>query len=247
VGKRQRIRKERKEALAEEVKAEITRRYMEDTLPFRRTVWWLSTSVIVFVVGGILTLSMPRITNAVSPNLIGPYGTLAKKDFNEANFATLKTDAGDIKIELDHSKKLTAANFIKLAHDNFYNGTKFHRVVNGFMIQGGDPNSKDADPANDGQGGPDYTFADELSGTENYLRGTVAMANAGPNTNGSQFFIVQQDQTGLDKAYTIFGKVVSGMDVVDKIATSEVVDDGRGNKERPVSPVTINAVSLSKE
>lgn len=136
----------------------------------------------------------------------------------ETAIAVMETNYGKIKLELfakDAPK--TVANFIKLAQTGFYDKTKFHRVIKDFMIQGGDPNSKDDDPSNDGYGGPGYTFEDEIN-SHKLARGILAMANSGPNTNGSQFFIVTAESTPwLDGKHTAFGKVIAGMDVVDKI------------------------------
>lgn len=131
---------------------------------------------------------------------------------------TMKTSLGDIKLELfDNDAPKTVANFTKLASEGFYNGTRFHRVIKDFMIQGGDPNSKDNDWSNDGIGGPGYKFEDEINNNK-LVRGVLAMANAGPNTNGSQFFIVTAQSTPwLDGKHTAFGRVIEGMDVVDKI------------------------------
>ncbi len=137
--------------------------------------------------------------------------------------AILKTNFGDIEVELfEKDAPKTVANFLKLSKEGFYDNTKFHRVIPGFMIQGGDPNSKDSDWSNDGMGGPGYKFDDELDpGTASYkagyARGTLAMANSGPDTNGSQFFIMHKDYP-LPNLYTIFGRVLSGMEAVDKIA-----------------------------
>ena len=134
------------------------------------------------------------------------------------NKAILKTNYGNIELELygEDSPK-TVENFFKLAKNGFYDGTKFHRVIPDFMIQGGDPNSRDDDWSNDGMGGPGYQFADEFN-SHKIVRGTLAMANSGPNTNGSQFFIVTAPETPwLDGRHTAFGRVVSGMDVVTKI------------------------------
>ena len=143
---------------------------------------------------------------------------------------------------------MTVANFVGLAEGKFqfndsikiakpfYNGLKFHRVISDFMIQGGDPQGN-------GTGGPGYRFADEPV-TREYTRGTLAMANAGPDTNGSQFFIMHRD-TPLPHDYTIFGKVISGLDVVDKIATAETLNSGEGST--PVKPVTVESVSISEE
>lgn len=151
----------------------------------------------------------------------------------------LKTTAGDITLELDAKKTpLTVDNFINLARKNFYNNTIFHRVINGFMIQGGDPNG-------DGTGGPGYTFADETFEGE-YKRGVLAMANAGPNTNGSQFFILQSDYD-LPKNYVIFGKVIKGIEVVDKIAEAPVVNNSFGEPSKPVNPVLIKSMEIIEE
>ncbi len=126
-----------------------------------------------------------------------------------------------------------------LSKIGFYDGTIFHRVIKDFMIQGGDP-------LGNGTGGPGYTFNDEPFDGE-YVRGTVAMANSGPNSNGSQFFIIHKDYTQLPKNYVIFGKVVEGMDVVDKIAEAPVEDNGAGEMSKPISPVTINKAEVIEE
>lgn len=155
---------------------------------------------------------------------------------NSAHRITIKTTKGTIVFETyDADAPNTVKNFLTLADKGFYNGTIFHRVIEGFMIQGGDPTGT-------GRGGPGYQFADELNPSTpsykaGYARGTVAMANAGPNTNGSQFFIMQKD-TPLPHNYTIFGKVVSGMDVVDAIAASQV-----DQNDKPVQAVTMQSVT----
>lgn len=133
---------------------------------------------------------------------------------------------------------ITVNNFVTLARGNFYDNTIFHRVIKGFMIQGGDPKG-------DGTGGPGYKFNDEPF-TGDYTRGTVAMANAGPNTNGSQFFIMQQDNA-LPKNYVIFGKVVVGLDVVDKIADAPVESNGMGEQSKPVNPVKVLSVQITQQ
>ena len=144
---------------------------------------------------------------------------------------TLKTSKGDIAIELNTGQTpKTVDNFVTLAKKGFYNNTIFHRVVEGFMIQGGDPNG-------DGTGGPGYTFDDEPF-TGEYTRGAVAMANRGKNTNGSQFFIMHQDKP-LSKDYVIFGHVVSGMEVVDAIATDKVAVSSSGENSKPVVSTTV--------
>ena len=149
--------------------------------------------------------------------------------------ATLTTDKGDIVIDLftDGAPK-AANNFLDLARKGFYNGVIFHRIVPGFVIQGGDPTGT-------GRGGPGYQFPDEPFKGE-YYRGTLAMANAGPNTNGSQFFICLGDlSASLPKNYTIFGQVTKGMDVVDAIAAGKT-----GAQDRPVEPVTIQKVTVAE-
>lgn len=159
-------------------------------------------------------------------------------DSGQTHYATLDTDHGLIKIQLFTERvPLAANNFAFLAKEGFYDGLTFHRVIDGFMIQGGDP-------AGDGTGGPGYTFADE-DFTGNYERGIVAYANSGPNTNGSQFFIMQQDNLELPKKYVIFGKVVEGMDTVDKIAQAEVQPNTAGELSKPVEPVKIHTATLS--
>jgi peptidyl-prolyl cis-trans isomerase B (cyclophilin B) len=133
------------------------------------------------------------------------------------------------------------ANFIKLAKAGFYDNTKFHRVIKNFMIQGGDPYTKGEDVSVYGTGGPGYTITDEESG-ETMARGVLAMANTGqPNSGGSQFFITTIDTAWLQGKHTIFGKVISGMDVVDKIESVKTT----GNPyNRPLTPVTINKIVI---
>ncbi len=153
--------------------------------------------------------------------------------------ATLHTTAGDITIALDTAAAPTAtANFIKLAQSGFYDGTKFHRVIKGFMDQGGDPLTKDDSlKARWGTGGPGYQFADENMVANN--TGVVSMANSGPNTNGSQFFINAADNNFLDGKYTVFGKVVAGLDVA--IAINGVAT---GANDVPLQPIVINSITL---
>lgn len=134
----------------------------------------------------------------------------------------------------------TVANFKKLASEGFYDGTTFHRVVPGFMIQGGDPNTKDRDPRNDGRGGPGYRIQDEFNDTP-HKRGVLSMANKGkPGTAGSQFFIVVDDSPHLDRQYTAFGRVVSGIEVADKIVAMPRDKHGRhGPQNRPLEDVVM--------
>ncbi|MBI5126578.1 MAG: peptidylprolyl isomerase [Candidatus Taylorbacteria bacterium] len=154
------------------------------------------------------------------------------------NIVTIETNKGTIVIELYPKDAPKAAeNMVTLAAKGFYDGVIFHRVISGFMIQGGDPTGT-------GRGGPGYTFADELDATtpsyqKGYVRGAVAMANAGPNTNGSQFFIMHKDYP-LPHNYTIFGQVTKGMEVVDAIAASKV-----NAEDRPLEDVVMKKVTVS--
>jgi cyclophilin family peptidyl-prolyl cis-trans isomerase len=160
-------------------------------------------------------------------------------DTKKSYTATLKTSMGEIEIELFANKvPNTVNNFVFLARDAFYDKTVFHRVIKDFMIQGGDPKG-------DGTGGPGYRFNDEKFSGE-YTKGTVAMANAGPNTNGSQFFIMHKD-VGLPKNYVIFGKVIKGLDVVDKIAAAEVASSAGGERSKPVRPLLLESVTVSEK
>jgi cyclophilin family peptidyl-prolyl cis-trans isomerase len=147
--------------------------------------------------------------------------------------ATISTSEGDVAFELfDADAPKTVENFKKLAKDGFYDGLIFHRVIPDFMIQGGCPNGT-------GTGGPGYQFEDEIN-EHKIVRGTLAMANAGPNTNGSQFFIVTADATPwLDGKHTAFGQVTGGEDVVQRIGTTQT-----GPGDRPVTPIEIRSVTI---
>jgi len=148
--------------------------------------------------------------------------------------ATIRTSAGDMTAELyPKDAPRTVNNFVFLANDGFYDGVIFHRVIPGFMIQGGDPTGT-------GRGGPGYKFEDEPVNSR-YQRGILAMANAGPNTNGSQFFVMHADY-GLPPNYTIFGRLTGGEDVLDKIASAQT-----GANDRPTTPVTIDSVDIAEE
>ncbi len=154
-------------------------------------------------------------------------------DLSKTHKATLHTSEGDIDVDLYAADApQTVNNFVFLSNDDFYDGVIFHRVISGFMIQGGDPTGT-------GTGGPGYRFRDEFHSNTSYKRGTLAMANAGPNTNGSQFFICHAD-AGLPNAYTIFGEVTAGLDVVDAIAAKAT-----GSQDRPNEPVTIDSIDIS--
>lgn len=166
-----------------------------------------------------------------------PHPTLTI-DKNRQYTAALKTSAGIIEISLFADKTpITVNNFIALAKKEFYNNTIFHRVMKGFMIQGGDPKG-------DGTGGPGYQFDDESFEGE-YTRGTVAMANSGPNTNGSQFFIMHQDNP-LPKNYVIFGTVTKGIETVDTIAESKIETNETGESSKPTHPVKIIAITIKE-
>ncbi len=147
----------------------------------------------------------------------------------------MSTSEGAIEIELfDADAPKTVANFRKLAKDGFYDGLTFHRVIKDFMIQGGCPKGT-------GTGGPGYTFEDEFN-QHKVVRGALAMANAGPNTNGSQFFIVTIPAAEwLDGKHTVFGQVTSGMDTVDKIEGNKT-----DHRDRPVEPIVIESISISE-
>lgn len=146
-----------------------------------------------------------------------------------------ETSQGNFKVTLDgKAAPKTVANFVKLANEGFYNGLIFHRVIEDFMIQGGDP-------AGNGTGGPGYQFEDEFNSNK-AVRGAIAMANSGPNTNGSQFFIITSEATPwLDGKHTVFGRVTAGMDVIDKIEGVET-----GPMDRPVKDVIMTKVSVEK-
>ena len=139
----------------------------------------------------------------------------------------LKTSMGDIILQLYEDMPITTGNFQKLVEKGFYDGTIFHRIIDGFMIQGGDPTGT-------GRGGPGYAIKDEFTGHNKNNRGTIAMANAGPNTGGSQFFLNLVDNNYLDKAHPAFGKVVEGMDIVEKMGKVKT-----GSMDRPVKEVKI--------
>ncbi len=156
-------------------------------------------------------------------------------DTDKRYTATMSTSLGEIVVALDAVKApKTVNNFVFLALNHYYDGVIFHRIIKGFMCQGGDP-------AGTGRGGPGYKFADELPKPREYQIGSVAMANAGPNTNGSQFFIVSGSSgVGLPPAYSLFGQVVKGLDIVE---TMQNVATGGG--DRPKTDVVINSVAIS--
>lgn len=184
---------------------------------------WLVIVVLFFLVGCGLNNEVTNMNSKESENRV----------------AVIKTNQGVMELELfEQRAPITTKNFIDLANKGFYDGLIFHRVIKNFMIQGGDPNG-------DGTGNPGYKFADEPFEGE-YSRGIVAMANSGPNTNGSQFFIMHADYP-LQKDYVIFGNVLSGMDVVDSIAEAPVKSGASGENSTPVKPIKILKVDIVEE
>ena len=144
----------------------------------------------------------------------------------------LKTSMGEVTVQLYQDMPVTAGNFQKLVEKGFYDGTIFHRIIDGFMIQGGDPTGT-------GRGGPGYAIKDEFTRKNRNDRGTISMANAGPNTGGSQFFINLVDNNFLDKAHPAFGKVIEGMEVVDAMGKVKT-----GQMDRPVKEVKIESAKV---
>ena len=153
--------------------------------------------------------------------------------------ASVQTSLGTMTLDLFATEApLTVNNFVFLAREGFYDNGGFHRVIKGFMVQGGCPKG-------DGTGGPGYRFADEAI-TRSYVKGTLAMANSGPNTNGSQFFIVHGDNVGLPPNYTIFGALTEGADVLDALADSPVTSGSGGERSRPTERLEIRTVEISE-
>jgi cyclophilin family peptidyl-prolyl cis-trans isomerase len=212
-----------------------------------QTTWIIGVGALLLAIaGGLYVLSGTSGTSSRTAVLSDQTNSTIKRatptippsKFQEA---TISTNKGDIVVRLyGVEAPKTVENFAKLANEGFYNGTKFHRVIKGFMIQGGDPNSKDdTKKATWGQGGPGYQFEDEIN-TKKLVRGSLAMANAGPNTNGSQFFIVTADATPwLDGKHTNFGEVISGMDVVMAIEGTKT-----DSSDRPVEPIVVNRITV---
>ena len=167
------------------------------------------------------------------------------KQYSQAKFTT---NYGDFTVKFFAADApITVNNFLNLAQAGFYNGTKFHRIIKGFMIQGGDPLTKESDASAYGTGGPGYKFKDEVNKLD-LAEGSLAMANSGPDTNGSQFFIVTSPETlHLQGYYTNFGKVVSGLDIVHKIENIPVAaNPSSGEQSSPTQDVIINSIELLK-
>lgn len=182
------------------------------------------------------TMNQNQANNENSQNSLGDNSELVKK----YSLAKIKTNFGNIKVKFySEDSPITVGNFLQLAKNGFYEKTKFHRVIKDFMIQGGDPNSKDDNWEDDGLGGPGYKFQDEFN-DHKLVAGSLAMANSGPATNGSQFFIVTAENTPwLDGKHTNFGEVVEGMDVVKEIEKVEV-----NEKDHPTKDVVIEKIEL---
>lgn len=223
------------------------------------TIWAIVVAVLVVLGLGIfMTQTKPITTNDIATSTINmtdsfststPGNTdnqtepgVSQTQTNAQPVVTMTTNMGVIKLELFADKTPnTVANFVKLAKTGFYDGTLFHRVIPNFMVQGGDPLTK-SDPKNwniHGTGGPGYKFADEIGPTNSNAVGTIAMANAGPNTNGSQFFINVADNSFLNPKHTVFGKVIAGMDVVNKIIAVETNEN-----DHPLEDVKIEKVEV---
>ncbi len=161
--------------------------------------------------------------------------------FKDYSGAIIKTNEGNIEVKFYPESPITVNNFMNLAKKGFYNKTKFHRVMKDFMIQGGDPLTKETDTTYYGTGGPEYRFADEFN-THKLVAGSLAMANSGANTNGSQFFIVTAAETPwLDGVHTNFGYVVKGMEVVKKIEGTEV-----SSRDLPLKDMVVSGIELVK-
>ena len=183
---------------------------------------------------------MPSPTTTLKTYTSAPPMTV---DTNKTYTATMVTSKGTMKLSLFVKETpITVNNFVFLAKAGFYNNTVFHRIMKGFMIQGGDPKG-------DGTGGPGYQFADEQI-TRDYVRGTLAMANAGPNTNGSQFFIMHQT-TNLPKNYVIFGTIdpsdSASLATLDAIANVPVGQSASGEMSQPLTPVTLSSVTIEEK
>jgi len=213
-------------------------------------------AILITIIIGYALKYKPADNNSYSANIMAePQKSNSEQQLKSMNIITIKTNYGEIQFETyDNDAPKTVNNFITLAEKGFYNGLTFHRVIKGFMIQGGDPNcNPSTDSTNSprassgpcGAGGPGYAFEDELNpNTESYKagykKGVVAMANAGPNTNGSQFFIMLEDYP-LPNNYTIFGKVIKGQEIVDAIGKVQT-----GPNDKPVKSVIMEKVTAGK-
>lgn len=209
----------------------------ERTYHKQNTFVWIFFIVSVIIMGGSLLYAINKASEGASALASQAY----QRGVGVVDGVVLETSHGDITINLfEEAAPKTVENFVTLAREDFYDGTRFHRVIPDFMIQGGDPLSKDvSQKARWGSGGPGYTFADEINDYK-LVQGRVAMANRGPDTNGSQFFIVTAEHTSwLDGVHTVFGEVTGGMNVVMEI--QRVPTD---NRDRPTRDVVIEDVIL---
>jgi len=205
----------------------------------KKTILVLFVSLLTFIIS-----SCNQKETSTGDNMIAEQQALpGQKDLiKKYKTAVIKTNYGDITVEFyGKESPITVNNFLNLAKKGFYDGTKFHRIIKGFMIQGGDPNSRDNAISTHGLGGPGYKFKDEIN-NHKLAYGSLAMANAGANTNGSQFFIVTKDAVSwLDGKHTNFGKVISGMDVVDKIESVQV-----DRNDHPITDALLASVELKE-
>jgi peptidylprolyl isomerase len=190
------------------------------------------------------TQQTPPTNDAMTPNAQQQSQTSPTPMKNQK--ALFETTEGTFTIELfNEQMPITAGNFEKLAGSGYYDGTKFHRIIDGFMVQGGDPNTKSDDTSKYGTGGPGYAIQDEFVQGMSNVRGTISMANSGPNTGGSQFFINLVDNTFLDfdksqgGKHPVFGRVVEGMDIVDKIAKQP-----KNQRDVPLTPIVVKSVKI---
>jgi peptidylprolyl isomerase len=188
----------------------------------QRSVFLMGLLIAALLITAGCTQSSPQITTGTPAGAVTMTPTP-----QEQKLVRLETNMGNITIALDPSMPITAGNFETLVKKGYYDGVIFHRIIDGFMLQGGDPTGT-------GRGGPGYVIKDEFTNNNRNARGTISMANAGPNTGGSQFFINLVNNNHLDTKHPVFGKVVEGMDVVDKIAKVKT-----GANDRPVQNVTI--------
>lgn len=204
-----------------------------------------TSNIILLVIAVLFIVGIVWVGARTPKNTEGAPQTAEIKKTNNTTMTTvvMTTNKGAITLELfDTLAPKTVENFKKLASEGFYDGVRFHRVIKGFMIQGGDPNSKDKNNvAMWGMGGPGYKFADEIHAENRNVIGTISMANAGPNTNGSQFFINTANNNFLDTKHTAFGKVIAGMDVVSAIENTKT-----GAQDRPVEDVVIEKMEVKE-
>lgn len=216
---------------------------------------YIGIGIVILIVAGIVFFSKPTTTpqpQTGQPLAETPTTVMKQKQYTSAPAmtidpkktytATITTDKGTMTVKLFASEDpITVNNFVFLSREGLYTNTIFHRVIKGFMIQGGDPQGT-------GMGGPGYTFADEPI-TRPYTRGTIAMANSGPNTNGSQFFIMHADYN-LPKQYVIFGAIdpsdSASFATLDAIASSAVTDSGTGETSKPVTPTVLQSISIKE-